>query len=149
MRARGIHRGRARARGCGGRLPGGHTAAQRHHGGGGRHPASATIASGDFFLDFLTTALDPPTVLTRIEDSGTAGRRGLELPGSWRTRLLGYAIVGVAVLVTVGGDGNISRSASRRDRDGRGALASGREVEQALRGASADDDAAITRRRPT
>ncbi|MEZ4563849.1 MAG: xanthine dehydrogenase family protein subunit M [Thermomicrobiales bacterium] len=100
------------------------------------------IASSDFFLDFLTTALEPTDVLTRIEIPAQPDGAG------WSYRKLanqasGYAIVGVAVLLVAGADGKISEA--RIGGTGMAAVPwRATDAEQALVGAAADDDAAIT-----
>jgi carbon-monoxide dehydrogenase medium subunit len=100
------------------------------------------IASGDFFLDFLTTALDPSEVLTRIEIPAQPNGAGWSYQ-KLANQASGYAIVGVAVLLVVGEDGKISEA--RIGGTGMAAVPwRAVEAEQALRGASADDDSAIT-----
>jgi carbon-monoxide dehydrogenase medium subunit len=62
------------------------------------------IAARDFFVDFLTTALEPTEILTAVElDGSTAGL-------GWSYQKLanqasGYAIVGVAAVVSPDGNG--------------------------------------------
>ncbi len=68
-----------------------------------------TIPAGEFFIDVLTTALEPNEVLTRItipappERSGSAYAK-FQHPAS------GYAIVGVAAVVTLDDGGNIGQA---------------------------------------
>jgi carbon-monoxide dehydrogenase medium subunit len=100
------------------------------------------IASGDFFLDFLTTALEPTEVLTRIEIPAQPDGAGWSYQ-KLANQASGYAIVGVAVLLVVGEDGKISEA--RIGGTGMAAVPwRAVEAEQALRGAAADDDSAIT-----
>jgi aerobic carbon-monoxide dehydrogenase medium subunit len=69
-----------------------------------------TIAADDFFIDMLTTQLRPGEILTQVRVAGRAPRTGyayvkLHQPAS------GFAIVGVAARVTLGGDGKIEGAA--------------------------------------
>lgn len=101
-----------------------------------------SIAAGDFFLDFLTTALDPAEVLTRIEIPAQPSNAGWSYQ-KLANQASGYAIVGVAVLLVVGENGSVSEA--RIGGTGMAAVPwRAVEAEQALIGASADDDAAIT-----
>jgi carbon-monoxide dehydrogenase medium subunit len=100
------------------------------------------IAGGDFFLDFLTTALEPTEVLTRIEVPTQPAGAGWSYQ-KLANQASGYAIVGIAVLLVVGEDGTISEA--RIGGTGMAAVPwRALEAEQALNGAAADDDAAIT-----
>jgi carbon-monoxide dehydrogenase medium subunit len=100
------------------------------------------IAGGDFFLDFLTTALEPAEVLTRIEVPTQPAGAGWSYQ-KLANQASGYAIVGVAVLLVVGEDGTISEV--RIGGTGMAAVPwRALEAEQALTGAAADDDSAIT-----
>jgi carbon-monoxide dehydrogenase medium subunit len=100
------------------------------------------IAAGDFFLDFLTTALEPTEVLTRIEIPAQTEGAGWSYQ-KLANQASGYAIVGVAVLLVVGEDGKIS--VARIGGTGMAAVPwRAVDAEQALIGASADDDSAIT-----
>ena len=65
---------------------------------------SRSISAGDFFIDLMTTALDPDEILTAVEIPAASGRSGsaylkYEHPAS------GYALCGAAALVTVDGGG--------------------------------------------
>jgi carbon-monoxide dehydrogenase medium subunit len=101
-----------------------------------------SISAGDFFLDFLTTALDPAEVLTRVEIPAQPANAGWSYQ-KLANQASGYAIVGVAVLLVVGDNGTISEA--RIGGTGMAAVPwRAVEAEQALKGASADDDAAIT-----
>ena len=100
------------------------------------------IAGSEFFLDFLTTALEPTDVLTRIEVPRQPAGAGWSYQ-KLANQASGYAIVGVAVLLVVGEDGKISEA--RIGGTGMAAVPwRAQEAEQALSGASAEDDAAIT-----
>lgn len=102
-----------------------------------------TIAGEDFFLDFLTTALEPTEVLTSIEVPRQPAGSGWSYQ-KLANQASGYAIVGVAVLLVVGPDGAISDA--RIGGTGMAAVPwRASEAEQALNGASADDNAAITK----
>lgn len=66
-----------------------------------------TISVDDLFVDLLTTSLNPDEILTEIDIPLPSGKTGMAYekhahPAS------GYAVVGVAALVTVGDDGNVS-----------------------------------------
>ncbi len=68
-----------------------------------------SIAAGEFFLDLLTTALAPDEVLAEIQVPIPEGRTGsaylkFDNPASH------YALVGVAALVTLAGDGTVERA---------------------------------------
>jgi len=66
---------------------------------------SRTIAASDFFVDLMTTALDPGEILTAVEIPVASGKSGaaylkFEHPAS------GYALCGAAALVGLDGSGN-------------------------------------------
>ena len=66
---------------------------------------SRTIAASNFFVDLMTTALDPGEILTAVEIPAAAGNSGAaylkyEHPAS------GYALCGAAALVGLDGSGN-------------------------------------------
>ena len=68
-----------------------------------------TIAADDFFTDTFTTSLSSQEVLARVRfpiPSGSAGSAYEKLPDP----ASGYATVGVAGLIIVGGDGAITRA---------------------------------------
>ncbi len=103
-----------------------------------------TISADDFFVDMLQTALEPGELLTEItvppmpEQMGAAYEK-FKHPAS------GYAIVGVAVMVHRGADGNVSdcRIAvtgagprAQRARAAEDALKSGMDVAEAAARAS-------------
>ena len=62
-----------------------------------------TIPAGDFFLGFLTAALNPDEVLTEIRISTPPARTGMSYQ-KLANQASGYATVGVAALVTLGED---------------------------------------------
>jgi carbon-monoxide dehydrogenase medium subunit len=68
-----------------------------------------TINANDFFVDLLTTALEPGEILTEIQIKKTNGRTGhayakMHHPAS------GFAVVGVAANLTLNADGNCERA---------------------------------------
>jgi carbon-monoxide dehydrogenase medium subunit len=100
------------------------------------------IAGSDFFLDFLTTALEPTEVLTHVDVPRQPDGAGWSYQ-KLANQASGYAIVGIAVLLVVDQDGKISDA--RIGGTGMAAVPwRALEAEQALNGTSADDDAAIT-----
>lgn len=64
-----------------------------------------TIAASDFFVGFLTTALAPDEVLTEIRVPIMAARTGASYQ-KLSNQASGYAVVGVAVLLSAGNDGS-------------------------------------------
>ncbi|HUS17844.1 MAG TPA: xanthine dehydrogenase family protein subunit M [Chloroflexia bacterium] len=72
--------------------------------------ATRTVPAAEFFTGMLTTAMEPGEILTRIwlpaatEGSGTAYVK-------LRNKASHYALVGVAAVVTLGGDGTIAQAA--------------------------------------
>jgi carbon-monoxide dehydrogenase medium subunit len=97
-----------------------------------------TIPVDDFFLDILTTALAPNEVLTEIRipipREGTGGAYA-----KFRHPASGYALIGVAALVTREGGAGAIREA-RVALTGLGTRAArARATEQALTGKNADD----------
>lgn len=65
------------------------------------------IAAGDFFVDFLTTALTPNEVLTRIEIAGDTANYGWSYQ-KLANQASGYALVGVAALAAKDSAGKIA-----------------------------------------
>lgn len=66
---------------------------------------SRTIAASDFFVDLMTTALEPDEILTAVEIPAASDKSGsayvkYEHPAS------GYALCGAAALVSLDGGGN-------------------------------------------
>lgn len=66
-----------------------------------------TMPVSELFVDLLTTSLAPDEVLTEIQIPRPAGRTGMAY-AKHRHPASGYAVVGVAVVVTVGDDGNVT-----------------------------------------
>jgi carbon-monoxide dehydrogenase medium subunit len=96
-----------------------------------------TIAADDFFFDLLTTALAPNELLTEIRiPVPRAGTGGAYV--KFRHPASGYALIGVAALVTRDGGGAIREA--RVALTGVGTRAArARAVEQALTGKNADE----------
>ena len=69
-----------------------------------------TIKAGDFFKGTFETALAADEILTEIRLPGQPGRTGSAYV-AFAHPASGFAIVGVAVVVTRGGDGSITRAA--------------------------------------
>lgn len=100
------------------------------------------IAANDFFLDFLTTSLEPNEVLTRVDVPAQAAGSGWSYQ-KLANQASGYAIVGIAVLLTVDDAGRMA--GVRIGGTGMAAVPwRAAASEAALAGASADDDAVIT-----
>lgn len=98
------------------------------------------IAAGDFFQGLFSTALEPDEILTRIAIARPGAHTGMAYE-KFRNPASGYAIVGVAAVAMLGGDGALSDV--RVAITGAGAQAvRATAVEAALRG-KAPDDAAI------
>ncbi len=68
-----------------------------------------TIAADDLFVDLLTTSLAPDEVITEIVVPAPAGRAGMAYE-KHRHPASGYAVVGVAAVLTMG-DGDVCREA--------------------------------------
>ncbi|MGH2532309.1 MAG: FAD binding domain-containing protein [Thermomicrobiales bacterium] len=101
---------------------------------------SREILAGEFFVDFLTTALEPDEVLTEVRIPVPAERTGMSYQ-KLANQASGFAMVGVAAVVTLGADGSCQDVRIGITGAGSHAVrATG--VEDALRG-SALDDAAI------
>jgi carbon-monoxide dehydrogenase medium subunit len=66
-----------------------------------------SIAAGDFFQGLFTTDLQPQEVLTRISIPTASAGTGMAYE-KFRNPASGYAIVGVAAVATLGGDGTLS-----------------------------------------
>ncbi len=96
-----------------------------------------TIPATEFFLGFLTTALTPDEVLTAIRIPALPTRTGVNYQ-KLANQASGYAVVGVAVVVTLAADG--SCEAARIGITGAGASAvRATAVENALRGRPLDE----------
>lgn len=65
-----------------------------------------SIPASDFFLDFLTTALSPNEILTRVDVSSPAVGHGWSYQ-KLANQASGYAIVGVAAIVAPRQDGTV------------------------------------------
>ena len=66
-----------------------------------------TIAADDLFVDLLTTSLNPDEIITEVRIPAASGKTGAayekhEHPAS------GYAVVGVAAVVSLDGSGNVA-----------------------------------------
>lgn len=68
---------------------------------------SRTIPVSEFFVDLFTTSLAPDEVLTEIQIPAPATGTVMAYT-KHRHPASGYAVVGVAAVVTVGSDGNVS-----------------------------------------
>jgi carbon-monoxide dehydrogenase medium subunit len=68
-----------------------------------------TIPVEEFFVDLLTTSLAPDEVVTEIHIPGATGKTGMAYE-KFRHPASGYAVVGVAAVVTVGADGNVGQA---------------------------------------
>ncbi|MBX6753141.1 FAD binding domain-containing protein [Thermorudis peleae] len=91
-----------------------------------------TIPADQFFVDLFTTALEPTEVLTAISFPKPAPRTGMSYQ-KFANPASGYAVVGVAAVVTLGADGKVS--AARVAVTGAGPYAVRRQaVENALIG---------------
>jgi carbon-monoxide dehydrogenase medium subunit len=66
-----------------------------------------TIPVADLFVDLMTTSLAPDEVLTEIRIPRPSGRSGMAYR-KHRHPASGYAVVGVAAVVGVGDDGNVT-----------------------------------------
>ena len=66
-----------------------------------------TIPADDLFVDMLQTQLDPDEILTEIIIPHSHGRTGMAYE-KFAHPASGYAIVGVAAVVQLGGDGTVS-----------------------------------------
>jgi carbon-monoxide dehydrogenase medium subunit len=66
-----------------------------------------TIPVDQFFVDLFTTALEPTEVLTAISFPKPAPRTGMSYQ-KFANPASGYAVVGVAAVVTLGADGKVS-----------------------------------------
>ena len=68
-----------------------------------------TINANDFFVDLLTTALEPGEILTEIRINQTKGRTG-QAYAKMHHPASGFAVVGVAANLSLNGDGNCERA---------------------------------------
>lgn len=96
-----------------------------------------TIAAGDFFVDLLTSALEDGEVLTDVTIPLPAGRTGMSYQ-KFAHPASGYAVVGVAAVVTL--DGNGACQSCRVAVTGAGSKATrASATEQALQGQKLDE----------
>jgi carbon-monoxide dehydrogenase medium subunit len=97
------------------------------------------IKASDFFVDLLTTALEPGEILREIRINKTDGRTG-QAYAKMHHPASGFAVVGVAANLLLSADGNCERaSIGITGVSAKAYRASG--VESALRGAKLDDQA--------
>lgn len=99
-----------------------------------------TIPAGEFFLDLLTTALEPNEVLTEIRIPKVPGRTGANYQ-KLANQASGYAVVGVAAVITLGEDGTVA--SARIGITGTGASATRASAAEAALTGRAPDEAAI------
>jgi carbon-monoxide dehydrogenase medium subunit len=95
------------------------------------------IKAEDFFVGFLTSALEPDEILTEIKVPLAAGAKSAYLKAAQRAS--GFAVVGVAVQLKLGSNGTCAHIAigmtGVTDKAYRA-----KNVEQVLKGARLDDD---------
>lgn len=96
-----------------------------------------TIPAGDFFVGFLTTALAPDEVLTEVRVPIAAARTGMDYQ-KLANQASGYAVVGVAAVVTLGADGTCAEARLGITGAGERAVRA-TAVEEALRGGALDE----------
>ena len=98
-----------------------------------------SIDANDFFVDLLTTALEPTEILSEIVIPGQAPGTGSAYT-KFANKASHYAIVGVAAAVTIGGDGVCQEA--RIGVTGAGPKAvRATQAEEALKGRKLDDAA--------
>lgn len=100
-----------------------------------------SIGADDFFVDLLTTALEPAEILNEIRIPALAPRSGSAY-AKFGNKASHYAIVGVAAVVTLAADGSCAAASIGVTGAGPNAVRAG-DAEAALAG-SALDDAAIS-----
>jgi carbon-monoxide dehydrogenase medium subunit len=71
--------------------------------------AHRTISADDFFVDLLTTALEPNEILSEISIPALPAGTGTAYV-KFANKASHYAVVGVAAVVTVGSDGTCQRA---------------------------------------
>jgi carbon-monoxide dehydrogenase medium subunit len=97
-----------------------------------------TVAARDFFQGPFTTALEPEEVLTRITVPKPEGKTGMAYE-KFRSPASGYAVVGIAVVATMGNGGTVD--GVRIGVTGAGPQAArATPAEEALQGQTPDDD---------
>jgi carbon-monoxide dehydrogenase medium subunit len=98
-----------------------------------------TIPASDFFVGFLTTSLSPDEILTEIRVPSLPPKTGANYQ-KLANQASGYALTGIAAIITIGDDGRCSQAKIGITGAGDTAVrASG--VEQALIGSTLDDAA--------
>ncbi|MFL5758127.1 MAG: FAD binding domain-containing protein [Thermomicrobiales bacterium] len=98
-----------------------------------------TIPASDFFVGFLTTALEPNELLTEVRVQPQPSKTGASYQ-KLANQASGYALAGVAAIIAIGDDGRVSQARiGITGAADTAARASG--VEQALAGSSLDDAA--------
>jgi len=96
-----------------------------------------TIPASEFFVGFLTTALTPDEILTEIRVPSLPAKTGSSYQ-KLANQASGYALTGIAAIVTLGDDGKCSQA--KLGITGAGDVAvRATGVEQALAGTSLDD----------
>ena len=97
------------------------------------------IGADDFFVDLLTTALEPAEILNEIRIPALAPRSGSAY-AKFGNKASHYAIVGVAAVVTLAADGSCAAASIGVTGAGPNAVRAG-DAEAALAGSALDDDA--------
>ena len=98
-----------------------------------------SIGADDFFVDLLTTALEPAEILNEIRIPALAPRSGSAY-AKFGNKASHYAIVGVAAVVTLAADGSCAAASIGVTGAGPNAVRAG-DAEAALAGSALDDDA--------
>lgn len=96
------------------------------------------IAVQDFFVDMLTTALEPTEVLTAVKFAATDQPMTGTAYAKHRHPASGYAVVGVAAVIRLGGDGTCQSARIAITGAGTHAMRA-QAVEQALTGKHLDE----------
>ncbi len=98
-----------------------------------------TISADDFFVDLLTTALEPNEILNQIRIPAVIANRGMAY-AKFGNKASHYAIVGVAAVITLDDDGKCVSASIGITGAGPNAVRA-RDAEAALVGSSLDDAA--------
>ena len=98
-----------------------------------------SIGADDFFVDLLTTALEPAEILNEIRIPALAPRSGSAY-AKFGNKASHYAIVGVAAVVTLAADGSCAAASIGVTGAGPNAVRAG-DAEAALVGSATGDDA--------
>jgi carbon-monoxide dehydrogenase medium subunit len=96
-----------------------------------------TIQAGDFFVGMLTSALEPNEILTEVRLPVPPGKTGMAYE-KFAQKASGFAIAGVAAVLTTDGKGNCLRARVGVTGIGQKAYRAG-AVERALEGGKLDD----------